>query len=204
MSKTSPLLTLPGPTAGLKIGLFGGSFNPAHSGHVLVAETAMKRLGLDWVWWIVARGNPLKSDHGDYDARLSSARQIADHPRMLVSDLERDAGLTYTCDTLAALQQRAPGANFVWLMGADSLAGFHRWKKWDQIAESVPIAVIARPGSGPKARFSPFAQRYQSARVPEHAALSLAGRSSPAWVYLDGPVDSASSTAIRRAKKGEA
>lgn len=171
---------------------------------MLVAETAMKRLGLDWVWWIVARGNPLKSDHGDYDARLASARQVADHPRMQVSDLERYAGLTYTCDTLAALKQRAPAANFVWLMGADSLAEFHRWKKWEQIAEAVPIAVIARPGSGPKARFSPFAQRYQSARVPEHEALSLADRTGPAWLYLDGPVDPSSSTAIRRARQGKA
>ncbi len=200
----SPLLTLPGPTSGLKIGLFGGSFNPAHTGHLLVAETAMKRLGLDWVWWIVARGNPLKSEHGDFEARLASAQRMADHPRMRVSDLEKHAGLTYTCDTLAALMQRAPQANFVWLMGADSLAEFHRWKKWQQIAAAVPIAVIARPGSGRKARFSPFAQRYQSARVPEYAALSLAGREGPAWLYLDGPVDPSSSTAIRRAKKGKA
>lgn len=202
MSAVARRLSLPGPTAGLKIGLFGGSFNPAHSGHLLVAETAMKRLGLDWVWWIVARGNPLKSEHGDYDKRFASAVQMADHPRMRVTDVERAAGLTYTCDTLAVLRARAPEANFVWLMGADSLAGFHRWKNWQAIAASVPIAVIARPGSGPRARFSPFVQRFASERVAEHAALSLASRNAPAWLYLDGPVDPSSSTVIRRARKG--
>lgn len=162
----------------------------------------MRRLDLDWVWWIVARGNPLKTEHGRFDDRLASAHQMADDPRMRVTGIEQDAGLTYTCDTLSALQQRAPAAKFVWLMGADSLSGFHRWKDWQGIAEAVPIAVIARPGNGPKARFSPFARRYSASRLPEHDAGSLANRAAPAWVFLDGAVDPASSTAIRRARKG--
>ncbi|WP_340692319.1 nicotinate-nucleotide adenylyltransferase, partial [Hyphomonas sp.] len=167
-------LTLPGPTRGLRIGLFGGSFNPAHSGHLHVAETAMKRLQLDWVWWIVARGNPLKTAHGDFETRLASARAVARNPRMIVTDIEARLALTYTCDTLAAIVARAPEAHFVWLMGADNMARFHHWKNWQGIAHTLPIAIIARPGSGPGARNSPFARRFARSRVPSAAAVTLA------------------------------
>ncbi|OYX30462.1 MAG: nicotinic acid mononucleotide adenylyltransferase, partial [Caulobacterales bacterium 32-69-10] len=112
---------LPGPAKGLAIGLLGGSFNPAHEGHLLVAETAMKRLKLDQVWWVVARGNPLKSDHGAYAARLASARTMARGAGMRVSDIEAQLGLTYSIDTLRALRKAAPETRFVWLMGADNL-----------------------------------------------------------------------------------
>tara|TARA_R110000764_G_scaffold70179_2_gene145091 strand:- start:838 stop:1431 length:594 start_codon:yes stop_codon:yes gene_type:complete len=193
-------LTLPGPTRGLRIGLFGGSFNPAHSGHLHVAETAMKRLQLDWVWWIVARGNPLKTAHGDFAERLASARAVAHHPRMLVTDIEARLGLTYTSDTLAAIVARAPEAHFVWLMGADNLAGFHHWQNWQGIAHTLPIAVIARPGVGAGARNSPFARRFAKSRIPSAAARTLATTPPPAWTYLTAPLDPSSSTALRAAR----
>jgi len=192
-------LKLPGPVDGLRIGLFGGSFNPAHSGHVHVAETAMRRLGLDWVWWIVARGNPLKTAHGDFDDRLASAAALARNPRMIVTDIEAQLGLTYTSDTLAAIVQRAPGAHFVWLMGADNMAGFHFWQDWQGIANTLPIAIVARPGVGTAARNAPFARRFASSRIPASAARTLPMASPPAWTYLTAPLDPASSTALRAA-----
>lgn len=191
---------LPGPHQNLRIGLLGGSFNPAHSGHRLVAETGLKRLGLDAVWWIVARGNPLKTDHGRFQERLASARAIAAHPRMHVSDIEATRRLTYTADMLATLKARAPRARFVWLMGADNLQNFHRWREWETIAETVPIAVVARPGIGPRARNSVFSRRYAFARLPESEARRLPLAQAPAWVYLKGPVDPVSSTALRAAR----
>lgn len=193
-------LALPGPTRGLRIGLFGGSFNPAHSGHLHVAETAMKRLQLDWVWWIVARGNPLKSAHGDFETRLASARAVAHSPRMIVTDIEARLGLTYTFDTLAAIVARAPEAHFVWLMGADNMTGFHHWQNWQGIAHRLPIAVIARPGVGPGARNSPFARRFAKNRIPSAAARTLASTPPPAWTYLAAPLDPSSSTALRAAR----
>lgn len=193
-------LTLPGPTLGLRIGLFGGSFNPAHSGHLHVAETAMKRLQLDWVWWIVARGNPLKAAHGDFAERLASARAVAQNPRMIVTDIEARLGLTHTSDTLDAIVARAPEAHFVWLMGADNMIGFHHWENWQGIAEMLPIAVIARPGVGPGARNSPFARRFAKSRIPSAAARTLATTPPPAWTYLTAPLDPSSSTALRAAR----
>lgn len=192
---------LPGPTRGLRIGLFGGSFNPAHSGHLHVAETAMKRLQLDWVWWIVARGNPLKTEHGDFAARLASAKAIADrHPRMIVTDLENQLGYTYSWQTLLAIEQRAPEARFVWLMGGDNMTGFHRWRRWRDIAQLVPIAIVARPGTGAAERNSRFARTFLKDRVPESLAPVLPDLMPPAWVYLKGPSDASSSTAIREGR----
>ena len=160
----------------------------------------MKRLQLDWVWWIVARGNPLKTAHGDFAERLASARAVAHHPRMLVTDIEARLGLTYTSDTLAAIVARAPEAHFVWLMGADNLAGFHHWQNWQGIAHTLPIAVIARPGIGPGARNSPFARRFAKSRIPATAARTLATTPPPAWTYLNAPLDPSSSTALRAAR----
>jgi nicotinate-nucleotide adenylyltransferase len=190
---------LPGPAAGRRIGLLGGSFNPAHGGHLHVAETAMRRLALDGVWWIVARGNPLKSAHGEYHARLASARAMAAAPGMAVTDIERQLGLTYTIDTLRALQDTEPEAHFVWLMGADSAAGFHLWKDWEGIAARVPIAIVSRPGTR-LTKSLPFVQRFADARVPERDARTLPGRAPPAWVYLRAPGNTLSSTALRAAK----
>lgn len=187
---------MPGPAKGLAIGLFGGSFNPAHAGHLLVAETARKRLSLDQVWWIVARGNPLKSDHGAYAARLTSARAIARSAGMRVTDLEAQLGLTYSIDTLRALQKAAPDARFVWLMGADNLAGFQRWKDWEEIARSVPIAVIGRPGAR-ITRATAFARKFARHRLPETSAAALSRAGAPAWVYIRVRENPLSSTALR-------
>lgn len=182
-----------------KIGLLGGSFNPAHSGHLHVAQTALKRLQLDEVWWIVARGNPLKSDHGDYATRLASARAVARSPNMRVSDVEAEAGLTYTIDTLAHLQRGNRDKAFVWLMGSDNLASFHQWRNWRDIARVVPIAIIARPGFRPGR--SVFEHVFQTARLAERAAPLLPSKPAPAWVYLKAPFNPQSSTQIRAARK---
>ncbi|MFN7180499.1 nicotinate-nucleotide adenylyltransferase [Hyphomonas sp.] len=187
---------LPGPAAGRRIGLLGGSFNPAHGGHLHVAETAIRRLALDGVWWIVARGNPLKSAHGDFNTRLASAREMATSPGMAVTDIERQLDLTYTVDTLVALQAAEPDAHFVWLMGADSAAGFHLWKDWEDIGARVPIAVVSRPGTR-LTQTLPFVRRFADARVPERDAHTLPGRTPPAWVYLRAPGNMLSSTALR-------
>ncbi len=189
-------IRLPGPASGLSIGLFGGSFNPAHEGHRLVARTALVRLRLDAVWWLVARGNPMKSEHGDYETRLRSAARLAGGRRMRVSDLERQLGLTYSADTISTLRRAVPQGRFVWLMGADNLRQFHRWKDWEAIALSVPIAIIGRPGSR-ISKATAFARRFASARLPEREAPCLAGRTAPAWVYLRARENSTSSTGLR-------
>jgi len=192
------MLKLPGPHDGLKIGLFGGSFNPAHDGHFHVAETTLRALNLDWIWWLVARGNPLKSDHGDFESRYQSAVQFADpHPKMRVSDIEIQAKLNYSADVLPAIMGRAPRAQFVWVMGGDSLANFHKWRNWQLIAQTVPIVVVARPGAQSVALSSPFAQRFQSSRVATHQARRLPNAKSPAWAYLPAPLNRSSSTQIR-------
>lgn len=189
---------LPGPAAGRRIGLLGGSFNPAHAGHLHVAITAMKRLRLDGVWWIVARGNPLKSEHGSYETRLKSARFVAQGSGMFVTDVEHQLGLTYTDDTVRILQKMEPEARFVWLMGADSAASFHLWKDWQAIAASVPIAIVSRPGTR-LTRALPFTRHFGDARIAERDAGTLPGLSPPAWVYLRAPGKSLSSTALRPA-----
>lgn len=192
------MLKLPGPHKGLKIGLFGGSFNPAHDGHVHVAETAMRTLQLDWVWWLVARGNPLKSDHGDFERRFCGAASFANaHPRMRTTDLEQQAKLNYSVDVLAAIRKRAPEAKFVWLMGGDSLANFHEWRDWQSIVESLPIAVVARPGTQRAALNSRFAQRFRASRVKTIEAAQLPGSKPPVWTYITAPLNHLSSTQLR-------
>ena len=159
----------------------------------------MRRLGLDWVWWIPARGNPLKAPPSEFGARLSAVQVLLNrHPRMRVSDVEQRTGLTYTVDLVRLLKRKCPNAHFVWLMGADSLAGFHRWRNWQALAEEIPIVAVARPGEGPAARFSPFARRFAAARLPERFAARLPDRDLPAWTYLKAPLNSMSSTRLRR------
>ena len=144
-------LVPPGPVAqGLCIGLMGGSFNPAHEGHLYVAETAIKRLGLDYVWLLVAPQNPLKPVRGmpPLEKRLAALRKLAGrHPRLAVTALEQTIASRYTIDTIRVLNARFPGVRFVWLMGSDNLMQFHRWRKWTEIAERIPVAVVLRPGS---------------------------------------------------------
>ena len=142
---------------GMRVGLYGASFNPAHEGHAHVAETAMTRLQLDAVIWLVSPQNPLKSSRetADLAHRMAGARCFADGPGMIVSDLETRLGSAYTVDTIRSLKARHPGVRFVWIMGADSLASFHRWKGWTQIMREVPVAVVSRPWIALKSRFSP-------------------------------------------------
>jgi nicotinate-nucleotide adenylyltransferase len=184
----------------MRVGLFGGSFNPAHEGHAHVAETAMRRLGLDRVIWLVSPQNPLKPTH-ETDAltrRLWGALRYAQGPSMIVSDAETKIGSQYTIDTIRVLKARHPGVRFVWIMGADSLASFHRWRGWIEIMRELPVAVVSRPWISLKSRFSPAALRFAHARIPASAARTLPYRKPPAWVFLTGPLNFTSSTALRR------
>ncbi len=183
----------------MKVGLLGGSFNPAHEGHAHVAETALARLGLDAVIWLVSPQNPLKSSHETQPlkARMASARKQARGPRMIVSDAEARMGARYTLDTLRVLKARHPGVHFVWLMGADNLASFHRWKGWVEIMHEAPVAVVSRPWAAMKGRLSPAAKRFARYRHPSASARSLPFMTPPAWVFIRGPFNFQSSTALR-------
>ncbi|CAN7501677.1 nicotinate-nucleotide adenylyltransferase [Phenylobacterium sp. LjRoot219] len=184
---------------GQRVGLFGGSFNPAHDGHAHVAETARTRLKLDRVIWLVSPQNPLKSaaDTASLAARLDGARRVARGPSMKVSDAETRLGVQYTIDTVRALKARHPGVKFVWIMGADGLAGFHRWRGWAEILREIPVAVIARPGVSLPSRFSPAARRFARFRRPAADAAGLLGAAPPAWVFLTAPLNHESSTDLR-------
>ena len=187
---------------GMKVGLFGGSFNPAHDGHAHVAETAMRRLGLDRVVWLASPQNPLKHarDSAPLAERMASARRQAQGPAMIVSDFESRIGVRWTVDTLRALVARHPGVRFVWLMGSDNLADFHRWRGWTDIMRLMPVAVIARPGSLLDSRTAPAAARFARFRVPAEQAGLLPSLEAPAWTYLTAPLNALSSSAIRAAR----
>lgn len=184
---------------GMKVGLFGGSFNPAHAGHQHVAETALQSLDLDRVVWLVSPQNPLKDARhsAPLSERMASARAAAHGPSMVVSDFESRAGVQRTIDTLRLLVRRHPDVRFVWLMGSDNLAGFHRWRGWTDIMRLMPVAVIARPGSLLESRTAPAAARFASARVPSERAALLPYMPAPAWTYLTAPLNHMSSTALR-------
>lgn len=190
---------LPPHADGLRIGLLGGSFNPAHAAHRDISVFAMKRLRLDRVWWLVSPGNPLKdvSALPALGARLAMARRIAAHPRIDVSSIEAAFNTRYTIDTLASLLGRCRNVRFVWLMGADNLGQFHRWKEWQAIAGLVPIAVMDRPTASLGALASPAAQALARYRIDESRAAVLADLAPPAWVFLHGLKSPLSSTAIR-------
>lgn len=190
----------------MTVGLFGGSFNPAHDGHAHVAETAQRRLGLDRVIWLVSPQNPLKGAHetAPLAERLASARAHARGPAMIVSDFETRAGVSWTVDTLRALTARHPGVRFVWLMGSDNLASFHKWRGWTDIMRLMPVAVIARPGSMLESRTAPAAARFAGFRIPSEQAPLLPFLAAPAWTYLTAPLNPLSSTKIRTAKPSHA
>jgi nicotinate-nucleotide adenylyltransferase len=184
---------------GMRVGLFGGSFNPAHEGHAHVAETARRRLRLDRVIWLVSPQNPLKSrnETASLSERVDAARRLAHGPAMVVSDIESRLGSAYTVDTIRSLKARYPGVRFVWIMGADSLATFHRWRGWTQIMREVPVAVVSRPWISLRSRFSPAARRFARARVSSSQAATLLRRPPPGWVFLRGPLNFQSSTLLR-------
>lgn len=192
-------MKLPPFGRGQNIGLFGGSFNPAHVGHCMVALYALRRLQLDWVWWLVSPQNPLKEtkETGEYSSRLAFTKLIAKHPRFIVTDIEKQIHGRNTAQTLRAMALALRQAHFVWIMGADSFRDLDRWKRWSHIAETLPLAVLARPGYSMRALGSQAANRYGKFRVPNEQAGVLAKRKAPAWVFISMPLRKESSTAIR-------
>jgi nicotinate-nucleotide adenylyltransferase len=194
---------LPPSASGMRIGLFGGSFNPIHDGHVLVMEETLRRLGLDALWVLVTPGNPLKN-HNELqplDQRVRAAREKIADPRIRVTGFEAAHGFTYTFETLHFLADTMPDRKFVWIMGADSLAGFHRWERWRDIARTMPLAVYVRPGVSTRALVSKAAIAMSRSRIDEDQAGCLADRIPPAWVFLRGRQSSLSSSAIRTGKQ---
>ncbi len=194
-------LRMPHVEPGMAVGLFGGSFNPPHAGHGLVAEIALRRLRLDQLWWIVTPGNPLKSTRelAPLAARVATSEDMTEDPRIKVTAFEAAHRVRYTADTLALVKARNPGVDFVWIMGADSLRDFHRWQRWRQIALTFPIAVVDRPGSTLSFLSSVVAKTFDYARVDEKDAPRLARMRAPAWTFIHGPRSTLSSTAIRKA-----
>lgn len=183
---------------GMCIGLLGGSFDPAHDGHVHITREALKRLGLDEVWWLVSPGNPLKArGPAPLADRLKQARKVMRHPRVKVTDLETRLGTRYTFQTLSQLYAYYPGVHFTWLMGADNLAEFHLWENWRDIMEMLPVAVLARPGQRISARMSVAARYFRKERLLGREAQSLRYAVPPAWVFLNVPMSDLSSTSIR-------
>ncbi len=184
----------------MRVGLLGGSFNPAHDGHRHISLVALRRLRLDRIVWLLSPQNPLKPvrETAAIAHRLDRAQRVARHPRILVSDLERTLRTRYTADTLPALSRLYPGVHFVWLMGADNLLQLNKWERWTRIMETMPVAVIDRPGYSLKAQLSAPTQRFAQARLPEEAAGRLAGTPAPSWVYLHAKLHPLSASAIRR------
>jgi nicotinate (nicotinamide) nucleotide adenylyltransferase/ribosome silencing factor RsfS/YbeB/iojap len=189
-----------GVTADRRIGLLGGSFNPAHGGHLHISRLALQRLGLDEIWWLVSPQNPLKPVAGmaPFTDRLAQARGVAaEERRITVTGIEAELGSTYTADTLKALRRRFPRARFVWLMGGDNLVQLPYWKRWQEIFRTVPIAVFARPEAGSKPLAGPAAGRFARSRLPVAAARRLALTPPPAWVFFHTRLDPRSATRIR-------
>jgi nicotinate-nucleotide adenylyltransferase len=188
----------PGPVApGLRIGLLGGSFNPAHDGHIHASELALKQLQLDYVWWLVSPQNPLKPAEGmaGFENRLKRARSLARQRRIVVTGIEAQLGTSYTADTLRALHKRFPQLRFVWLMGSDNLVQLPRWRSWQNIFESVPVAVVARPGTALAARRSKAADRFRTAYRPPGRHFSVT--TLPVWTMLEGKRNFTSATRLR-------
>jgi len=199
------MMTIPsfGPNAKLTIGLLGGSFNPAHEGHVYISQVAVKRLGLDGVWWLVSPQNPLKSTKSmaPLEKRAESARKIVKDSKIRITTLETKLGTRYTADTLKALQVRYPNIRFVWIMGADNLAQFHRWKNWTSVFKGCRIAVFHRPTYALNALSSKVAQRFSRYRLSDRQANVLKCKPSPAWVFLPIRGKAISATEIRSQSK---
>lgn len=190
-------LRLPSSPSDLAIGIMGGSFDPPHSGHAHVIDTAVRALGLDRVWVFVSPGNPLKKTQTAFVDRVAATQRRLSSRRVVVSGMEAQLGTRYTIDLLRRLKRAAPHARFVWIMGGDNLCDFHKWRQWKAIARLATIVVIARPGASPKAGLSRFTRQFGAHRIPEDAARTLTRRKPPGWVYISAPLDPVSSTELR-------
>ncbi len=206
LTETRPIhpryLRMPHVEHGMAVGLFGGSFNPPHAGHALVSEVALRALNLDQLWWIVTPGNPLKMgrQQASLAQRIEMCEEITRDPRIKVTAFEAGSSIRYTADTIRAVKFRNPDVRFVWIMGADNMRTFHLWQNWRVIAQSVPIAIIDRPGATLASLSSKMAQTFNRFRIKEREAGKLARLPPPAWAFIHGPRSSLSSTAIRSGK----
>ena len=191
---------LPPHSKNLRIGLLGGSFNPAHSGHKLISTIALKRLKLDYVWWIVTPGNPLKDNRTlpSQNRRMQQAQTIASHPRIKITGFESQIQTRYTYGTITYIKRRCKNVKFIWLMGADNLKSFHHWQNWRNIANQVPIAIIDRPGTTLKSMQSRTAHSLKKFRIKESSAPVLPSLKAPAWIFLHGRRTDLSSTILRK------
>ena len=189
---------MPLATQGLRIGLLGGSFDPPHSGHMHISKWAIKEFSLDRIWWLVSPGNPLKKDApADLDRRLSACNKLVNHPKVIVTDLERVFNTRYTAQTLTTLKSQYSGVRFVWLMGADNLAEFHKWDRWQDIMHMLPVGVMARPNKQLAANCSPAARIFRESRLSARSSTALPFKEAPSWSLLTGPMDDESSSKIR-------
>ena len=189
---------MPLATKGLRIGLLGGSFDPPHSGHMHISKWAIKEFSLDRIWWLVSPGNPLKKDApADLDRRLSACNKLVNHPKVIVTDLERVFNTRYTAQTLTSLKSQYRGVRFVWLMGADNLAEFHKWDRWQDIMHMLPVGVMARPNQQLAANCSPAARIFRESRLSARSSTALPFKEAPSWSLLTGPMDDESSSKIR-------
>ncbi len=190
---------LPPFVPGLRVGLFGGSFNPPHDGHRAASLLALKRLRLDRVWWLVTPNNPLKDarELAPLALRLEAARKVSRHPRIEVTAIEAAIGATFSFETISYLKNRCPGVHFVWVMGADNFRFFDRWQRWREIAELVPIAIVDRPGFTVTSLHGRAAKTLARYRFNETRASVVATAMPPAFIFLHGPRSPKSSTALR-------
>ncbi|VAX05466.1 Nicotinate-nucleotide adenylyltransferase [hydrothermal vent metagenome] len=188
--------------SGKKIGLLGGSFNPAHAAHLEISLVALEKLKLDAVWWLVSPQNPLKSDVGmaSLEERLARARAMSPEPRIYVTDLEEKMAVQYTVDTVTRITSLLPDTQFVWLMGADNLAEFSKWKDWKKIAQTVVFAIFDRPGYSTAVETSDAAAYFLDKKIPSAEAADLCSLKPPAWTFIRDTKNPLSSTKIRRKK----
>ena len=182
----------------LSIGLFGGSFNPAHDGHMHVAACGLRELALDRIWWITSKQNPLKDKQTKYDERANSIKSLGIQKRMEISHVEKQMNIQYSIQMIKALKVRNPNTKFIFLIGADNLSQFTKWKSWKEIISLVPIAVVARPGYSLKSQLSPTARFMSNHRLPEHKAHILKYHSPPMWTFITPPLNKNSSSTIRK------
>ena len=186
----------PPASRGMVIGLLGGSFDPAHEGHAHITREALKRMGLDRVWWLVSPGNPLKTRQpAPLTDRMARAAAVMRHPRVRITAIEAALGTRATADTLDRLSSLYPGVTFVWLMGADNLVQFHRWERWRDILRAVAVGILARPGAGVTARLSVAARAFRVHRIAR--GENLRAHHPPVWCFVNLPLHRASSTEIR-------